>query len=75
MIAILKDRVPVVWIRYDWMTSQSVAHSTTPAKVTYLDALNPPVVEFWVQNPSFSLDPMVFLNLPVSCCYFSFFQF
>ena len=36
-----------------------------------------PVVEFWVQNSSFSLDPMVFLNLPVSyffffsCCSFS----
>lgn len=46
MIAILKDRVPVVWIRYDWMTSQSVAHSTTPAKVTYLDALNPLLLNF-----------------------------
>ena len=29
-----------------------------------------PVVEFWVQNSSFSLDPMVFLNLPVSCFFF-----
>lgn len=70
MIAILKDRVPVVWIRYDWMTSQSVAHSTAPAKVSvHFRCAQSPVVEFWVQNPSFSLDPMVFLNLPVSCVF------
>ena len=74
MLAILKDRSPVVWILdvIGWLPNPSLIALHLRRTSGYIfRCAQSPVVEFWVQNPSFSLDPMVFLNLPVSCCFFS----